>query len=165
MAEHGSGWKNWGDHPIVVIISVVAGLIAILTFIFTLLKDKENASSTASEKTHVSESGKMPITQDEGLRKRQEFALRSQVEENKRVTASSLLLKSFSFSMAKIDVDGHIVERARGEAHYFSESLGAGVTLDMVKIPEGAFLMGTRDDDLQELTAEYKRYWDDPRTA
>ena len=32
MTQQGSDWKNWGDHPFVVVIATVAGLIAIVTF-------------------------------------------------------------------------------------------------------------------------------------
>jgi hypothetical protein len=31
--QGGSGWRNWGDHPVVVIVSLIVGLIAIYAFV------------------------------------------------------------------------------------------------------------------------------------
>ncbi|MCI0491042.1 MAG: SUMF1/EgtB/PvdO family nonheme iron enzyme [Blastocatellia bacterium] len=52
-------------------------------------------------------------------------------------------LKSFAFDVVTVDGQGAVTDTSRGEAQYFAEDLGAGVTLDMVKIPGGVFLMGS----------------------
>jgi formylglycine-generating enzyme required for sulfatase activity len=49
---------------------------------------------------------------------------------------------SFSFETVSINYDGEIVDRQQHTATYFSENLGAGISLDLVSIPSGEFLMG-----------------------
>ncbi|MEH2039404.1 formylglycine-generating enzyme family protein [Nostoc sp.] len=46
------------------------------------------------------------------------------------------------------------INHHRQEAQYFSEELGSGVQLKMVFIPEGSFLMGSPEDELERLSAE-----------
>lgn len=41
MAQQGSGWRNWGDHPVVVIITIIAAIIGIAAFV----TGKQNLSS------------------------------------------------------------------------------------------------------------------------
>jgi formylglycine-generating enzyme required for sulfatase activity len=43
----------------------------------------------------------------------------------------------------KVDDRGNIVKRESLQAEYFTEDLGNGVTLDMVAIPGGTFIMGS----------------------
>jgi formylglycine-generating enzyme required for sulfatase activity len=47
------------------------------------------------------------------------------------------------FTSVKIDAKGKIIDRPQGEAEIFIEDLGEGVSLTMVKIPGGEFLMGS----------------------
>jgi formylglycine-generating enzyme required for sulfatase activity len=49
--------------------------------------------------------------------------------------------------MVTTDDKGAITNRSRGEAKYFSEDLGTGITLDMVLIPAGNFLMGSPESE------------------
>ncbi|NEO82994.1 MAG: SUMF1/EgtB/PvdO family nonheme iron enzyme [Spirulina sp. SIO3F2] len=49
---------------------------------------------------------------------------------------------TYSYEYVKLDAKGKIVERNQGEAEYFSEDLGEGVTLEMTAIPGGSFKMG-----------------------
>ena len=46
------------------------------------------------------------------------------------------------------------IERQRRTAKYYSEDLGNGITLDMVLIPEGEFMMGAPEDELESLDSE-----------
>ncbi|ABG49919.1 serine/threonine protein kinase [Trichodesmium erythraeum IMS101] len=57
------------------------------------------------------------------------------------------------FTTVKVNRRGEIISRAPGEAEVITENIGNGVSLEMVKIPGGRFLMGSpeteaeRDDD------------------
>ena len=62
-------------------------------------------------------------------------------------TANAIPIKSFAFDLVTTDDKGAITNRSRGEAKYFSEDLGTGITLDMVLIPAGNFLMGSPDSE------------------
>ena len=50
--------------------------------------------------------------------------------------------QSYPFETVRVNKQGKIVERLPGEAEYFVEDLGNGVTLEMVYVPGGEFLMG-----------------------
>jgi len=52
-------------------------------------------------------------------------------------------LKTFSFETVTVNKKGEIIKREPKQTQYFTEDLGDGVTLDMVYIPGGTFLMGS----------------------
>ncbi|VXD25193.1 SUMF1/EgtB/PvdO family nonheme iron enzyme [Planktothrix paucivesiculata] len=54
-----------------------------------------------------------------------------------------LPLKRFSFKTVTVNKKGEIINRETKQARYFTEDLGNGITLDMVYIPGGTFLMGS----------------------
>nr|MDZ8011598.1 bifunctional serine/threonine-protein kinase/formylglycine-generating enzyme family protein [Nostoc sp. ZfuVER08] len=54
-----------------------------------------------------------------------------------------LSLQTFNFETVTVDAKGTITNRRNGEAKYFVEDLGNGVTLEMVQIPGGTFKMGS----------------------
>jgi len=56
-------------------------------------------------------------------------------------------LDSFSFEVVKVDDRGNIVQRENDQAEYSREDLGNGVTLDMVAIPGGTFIMGSPETE------------------
>ncbi|MBD2311777.1 SUMF1/EgtB/PvdO family nonheme iron enzyme [Desertifilum sp. FACHB-1129] len=56
-------------------------------------------------------------------------------------------LKTFSFDGVTVDKKGKETERRKGEAEYFEEDLGDGVTLAMVYIPGGTFMMGSPEGE------------------
>ena len=71
-----------------------------------------------------------------------------------------LSFQVFEFEVVKVEVEvqssglfglgSKIIlynNRSRSQAQYFSENLGNGVTLDMVAIPEGKFMMGSPSDE------------------
>jgi formylglycine-generating enzyme required for sulfatase activity len=46
------------------------------------------------------------------------------------------------------------IKKRRQKAQYFPEDLGNGITLDMVLIPGGRFLMGSPEDELERSSSE-----------
>jgi eukaryotic-like serine/threonine-protein kinase len=57
--------------------------------------------------------------------------------------ASPLSLNSFSFEVVTVNARGEIANRSNKQAQFFAEDLGSGITLDMVAIPGGKFIMGS----------------------
>ncbi len=64
------------------------------------------------------------------------------------------LANQFEFDIVKVDAQGQIINRSRGRAEYFTEDLGNGVVIDMVKIPGGTFLMGSPKNELKRRESE-----------
>ena len=60
---------------------------------------------------------------------------------------SPIALQSFEFDLITIDAQGQEVERESGQAQYFTEDLGNGINLDLVKIPGGNFMMGSPEGE------------------
>ena len=56
----------------------------------------------------------------------------------------NLPLTDFEFETVTIKACGEIIARARHTARQFREDLGNGVSLEMVEVPGGVFLMGSR---------------------
>lgn len=79
MSSSKSGWPNWGDHPIVVIITVISALIAIFVFLTgkqdlpsTLSTNNETATLAATShstpsSTDISQSTILPNPTSDGL--------------------------------------------------------------------------------------------------
>ncbi|PHJ64639.1 hypothetical protein VF14_35810 [Nostoc linckia z18] len=59
-----------------------------------------------------------------------------------------LSLKTFNFKTVTVDAKGNITNRRNGQAKYFVEDLGNGVTLEMVQIPGGTFKMGSPEEEV-----------------
>jgi formylglycine-generating enzyme required for sulfatase activity len=49
---------------------------------------------------------------------------------------------SFSFEVVTVNSTGQVVSQEQKQARYFTEDLGGGVSLEMVAIPAGEFMMG-----------------------
>ena len=60
-------------------------------------------------------------------------------------------LEKFSFEVVTVNSRGIITKRIPSEARFFKEDLGGGVTLEMVYIPGGSFMMGTKDEEVEKL--------------
>jgi len=56
-------------------------------------------------------------------------------------------LKTFLFQTAQINNNGTEIKRITKNANYFGEDLGDGVTLEMVAIPGGTFIMGSPENE------------------
>lgn len=62
---------------------------------------------------------------------------------------------TFIFETVKVNKQGKIIEKIPGEAEYFTEDLGNSVTLDMIRIPSGKFLMGAPEGESGARINEY----------
>ncbi|MBD2454715.1 SUMF1/EgtB/PvdO family nonheme iron enzyme [Nostoc sp. FACHB-87] len=62
-------------------------------------------------------------------------------------TVERNFLKTFRFETVTVDATGNITNRRNCEAKYFEEDLGNGVTLEMVQIPGGTFMMGSPEGE------------------
>jgi formylglycine-generating enzyme required for sulfatase activity len=71
---------------------------------------------------------------------------------------SGLPLRKVEFDIVTLDSSGRLKTNGSGQAQYYTEPLGDNVTLEMIKVPAGSFMMGTSDPDAKRITAEYKRY-------
>jgi formylglycine-generating enzyme required for sulfatase activity len=56
-------------------------------------------------------------------------------------------LPTFTFETVQVDEWGKITTKRSGQAEYFREDLGNGVTLDMIEIPAGEFVMGSPSEE------------------
>jgi formylglycine-generating enzyme required for sulfatase activity len=59
---------------------------------------------------------------------------------------------TFTFQTVQLDMTGKVIARKSGTAKYFTEDLSNGVTLDMVQIPAGKFLMGSPESESMDTT-------------
>ncbi|WP_081403056.1 formylglycine-generating enzyme family protein [Scytonema hofmannii] len=62
--------------------------------------------------------------------------------------------KRFSFDVVTVNAVGEIVQQESCKADYFKEDLGNSVTLEMVYIPEGTFLMGSPETEEGHMERE-----------
>lgn len=60
----------------------------------------------------------------------------------------------FEFETVALEVYGNVLSKTRGYANQFVERLAPGITLDMVEIPGGAFVMGSRKDERESYDDE-----------
>jgi formylglycine-generating enzyme required for sulfatase activity len=67
-------------------------------------------------------------------------------------------LQVFSFDVVTVNAKGEEVKREKGQAQYFTEDLGNGVILEMVYTPDGKFMMGTEDEEIERLVKKFN--WD-----
>ncbi|MGK7899320.1 MAG: GUN4 domain-containing protein [Xenococcus sp. (in: cyanobacteria)] len=67
--------------------------------------------------------------------------------------------KVFDFNSVNVDLRGREIKRETKTAQYFTEDLGNSVTLDMVLIPGGSFMMGTEVEEIERLCKTYDEQW------
>jgi eukaryotic-like serine/threonine-protein kinase len=63
-------------------------------------------------------------------------------------------LSKVSFTSVRLDNTGKILERPAGSAMAFQENLGNGISLAMVKIPAGKFMMGSPANEEKRTNSE-----------
>ncbi|MBS9771957.1 MAG: SUMF1/EgtB/PvdO family nonheme iron enzyme [Trichodesmium erythraeum GBRTRLIN201] len=77
------------------------------------------------------------------------------LEPNSQIkTKSQPKITIHTFATPKVNRKGEIISRSEGEAEVMIENLGNGVTLEMVKIPGGSFLMGSPETEAQRSDNE-----------
>ena len=68
---------------------------------------------------------------------------RQSQQKSRKAPEKSPELETFSFETVTVNAKGRIIHREQGSAQQYIEELGSGVTLEMVYVPEGTFLMGS----------------------
>jgi|ERR687886_582571 formylglycine-generating enzyme required for sulfatase activity/tRNA A-37 threonylcarbamoyl transferase component Bud32 len=63
-------------------------------------------------------------------------------------------LKTWQFQTVTVNSTGQITNRRQGEVGVFTENIGNGVTLDMVAIPGGSFVMGSPTSEAERMENE-----------
>lgn len=63
-------------------------------------------------------------------------------------------LKVFQFDVITVNAQGEKIKIEQSQAEYFIENLGNGITLEMVLIPGGSFLMGSPESDPEHFDSE-----------
>ena len=66
-------------------------------------------------------------------------------KQNKTLISNNL--KTFNFEVVSTNATGNMINRRNESAKYFTEDLGNGVTLEMVEIPGGTFIMGSPENE------------------
>jgi len=64
-------------------------------------------------------------------------------EEPKQPVIVTPPLSVFNFEIVRVNAKGEQIKKESKQSQYFSEDLGNGITLEMVAIPGGTFLMGS----------------------
>ncbi len=59
----------------------------------------------------------------------------------------TILLKPFEFEVVTVNAQGKIIKREQRQAQYYDEDLDNGITLQMVAIPGGKFMMGSPEGE------------------
>ncbi|MDB9418291.1 formylglycine-generating enzyme family protein, partial [Microcystis aeruginosa] len=65
------------------------------------------------------------------------------------------LLSVFNFEIVGVNAKGEQIKKESKQSQYFREDLGNGITLEMVAIPGGTFLMGTEDEEIERLVKKF----------
>ena len=65
------------------------------------------------------------------------------------------LLSVFNFEIVRVNAKGEQIKKESKQSQYFREDLGNDITLEMVAIPGGTFLMGTEDEEIERLVKKF----------
>jgi formylglycine-generating enzyme required for sulfatase activity len=78
----------------------------------------------------------------------------SQPTPSPQPTPEQVSLQTVQFQVVTVDGRGNITNRRPSQANFFTEDLGNGMTLDMVEIPGGQFVMGSPPTEKQRDSDE-----------
>ncbi|MBR8838953.1 MAG: formylglycine-generating enzyme family protein [Stigonema ocellatum SAG 48.90 = DSM 106950] len=93
--------------------------------------------------TEVQNSSKQPLKQQKpGFSEKPGFS------------PQTVLLKTVQFEVVTVDARGNITNRRPSQANFFTENLGNGITLEMVEIPGGKFVMGSPPEEKERTSDE-----------
>lgn len=84
-------------------------------------------------------------------------SLKKEVVENSGKLAIWPELLGYEFDVIKADDHGRERERRRERSRFYLEGLSGGVSLEMVEIPAGMFLMGSDDAQLEQAEINFSR--------
>jgi eukaryotic-like serine/threonine-protein kinase len=71
-----------------------------------------------------------------------------------RQKVSSNPLKTFEFETVTVSSTGEITKRSQSQAQVFTETIANGITLDMIAIPGGSFVMGSPNTEAKRSKNE-----------
>jgi formylglycine-generating enzyme required for sulfatase activity len=106
--------------------------------LYELIKNQNNSQTTdtQSPETNNSPSIQTPTT------------------DNNPTSQANIQLKPFNFETVKVNPQGDITKRETKQGESFDIDIGNGITLEMVKIAGGSFLMGSPSDELERNNDE-----------
>jgi len=84
-------------------------------------------------------------------------AQRNQDQEGELLVANAIIAVSeifFDFKTVTVNPRGEIIQRETKLAQYYTENLGNNVTLEMVLIPKGIFMMGSPEDEVLSFKSQ-----------
>jgi formylglycine-generating enzyme required for sulfatase activity len=81
------------------------------------------------------------------IKKQAKIAQQKAEEEKRRQAEKAKQQQTFAFEIVTVNRKGEITHREQKSARYETENLGNGVTLDMVQIPSGTFMMGAPENE------------------
>jgi formylglycine-generating enzyme required for sulfatase activity len=70
-------------------------------------------------------------------------------------------LQKWEFTVPTVNRRGKIIKTETHSAQYYTEDLGNDITLDLVAIPGGEFMMGTEDEEIERLVKKFN--WEEYR--
>ncbi|MEL7511074.1 MAG: SUMF1/EgtB/PvdO family nonheme iron enzyme [Cyanobacteria bacterium J06554_3] len=118
--------------------------------------EKPSSQSPAARSSQpVSVSSALPIVDSETV---SQPAMAQSYVHPSRIKAKSFARPKttvMQFETVKVNARGEIKKQLRGEATTFTENLGNGVSLDMVRIPGGRFVMGAAKGEPEANENEY----------
>jgi formylglycine-generating enzyme required for sulfatase activity len=83
------------------------------------------------------------------------YQFKLEPEEPKQPVIVTPPLSVFNFEIVGVNAKGEQIKKESKQSQYFREDLGNGITLEMVAIPEGTFLMGTEDEEIERLVKKF----------
>ncbi len=83
------------------------------------------------------------------------YQFKLEPEEPKKPVILRPSLSVFNFEIVRVNAKGEQIKKESKQSQYFREDLGNGITLEMVAILGGTFLMGTEDEEIERLVKKF----------